>query len=307
MSESMKKIIDVSEEKNTKLEKELNEISKKHNAALLACIAPYVGRKVTPTKTVSAYMGISEEFAIETVINDIKNKTNAKKLLLLINSPGGLVQSSYKVARALRKTFQEIIVFVPHIAASGGTLIALTGNEIVMGMMSQLTPLDPHSENELGNTISANSVVQAHKFVTTFFEKTTVEDSPYTYKVLADKFDGINIRDALASLSLVSDYICEILEGSGYDKDKCKEISQEMVQGFKTHDEVINIEKASKIGLKVVPDSNYPSEWNIFREWLGEYILQSADRHIIRYIISQDLRIKENNKINEVEEQCQKK
>ncbi len=134
----VKKIIDVSEEKDKVLSEKLLKISEKNNAVLLTLIAPYVGRKITPTKTLGAHLGIAEEFAVESVIDEIRSQTDSKNLLLLVNSPGGAVQSSYKVARALRSAFETIHVFVPHIAASGGTLIALTGNEIVMGMMSQL-------------------------------------------------------------------------------------------------------------------------------------------------------------------------
>jgi membrane-bound ClpP family serine protease len=213
-----------------------------------------------------------------TVIDEIKGKTNAKTLLLLINSPGGLVQSSYKVARALRKNFKKIIVFVPHVAASGGTLISLTGNQIVMGMMSQLTPLDPHSRSEEGKPISANSVIDAHAFVTEFFKDKEVSDAPYTYRVLADKFDPVEIRDALADLSLMVEYICEILSYSGYSSEKCIEVAEKMVKGFKTHGDVINIDKAKKIGLHVIPDEKFPEEWQIFREWLGNYMLESADK-----------------------------
>jgi ClpP class serine protease len=185
---SIKEIIDVNEEDDIELLEKLAEISKKHDAVVMACIAPYVGLKVSPTKTVNAQMGLSEEFAVETAINQIQTKTDAKKLLLLVNSPGGLVQSSYKIARELRKAFKEIIVFIPHIAASGGTLLALTGNKIVMGMMSQLSPLDPQAQSGEG-AISANSVVDAHQFVTMLFDDVALEDAPYTYKALADKFD----------------------------------------------------------------------------------------------------------------------
>lgn len=295
MSDSMKKIIDVSEEKDPKLTKSLLDISKKHSAVLLTLIAPYVGRKVTPTKTLSAHMGLSEEFAIETVIDELKRKTNAKNLMLLVNSPGGLVQSSYKVARALRNAFKKIIVFVPHVAASGGTLIALTGNQIVMGMMSQLTPLDPSGEDETGKTRSANSVIDAHAFVTAFFRDKAVDDAPYTYRVLAEKFDPVDIREALSSLSLMEEYICEILEDSGYKPNDCKTVAEIMVKGFRTHGDVINFDRAKKSGLHVVPDTKYPEEWKVFREWLGKYMLQSADKHIIRFVVSEDLKEKTNN------------
>lgn len=287
-ADSITEIIDVKEEDDQKLSGKLTEISKKHDAVLMACIAPYVGLKISPTKTINAQMGLSEEFAVETAINQIQAKTDVRKLMLLVNSPGGLVQSSYKVARALRKTFKEIIVFVPHIAASGGTLLALTGNKIVMGMMSQLSPLDPQAKIE-GGAVSANSVVDAHEFVTRLFDDLSVEDAPYSYKALADKCDGVDIRDALASLSLMEEYIREILEDCGYSKEECKKISHSIVRGFKTHDEVINIDKAKKLGLNVISHSDFPAEWKLFREWLAKYMLQSADKHVIRFVISENL------------------
>ena len=287
-TDSINEIIDVKEEDDLQLSEKLAEISKKHDAVLMACIAPYVGLKISPTKTVNAQMGLSEEFAVETAINQIQTKTDVRKLLLLVSSPGGLVQSSYKVARALRKTFKEIIVFVPHIAASGGTLLALTGNTIVMGLMSQLSPLDPQANLEDG-AVSANSIVDAHQFVTQLFDDISVEDAPYSYKALADKCDGVDIRDALASLSLMEEYIREILEDCGYTKEERKKISKKIVRGFKTHDEVINIDKAKKLGLNIVPHSDFPTEWNLFREWLGKYMLQSADKHVIRFVISEKL------------------
>ena len=287
-ADSITEIIDVKEEDDQKLSEKLTQISKKHDAVLMACIAPYVGLKISPTKTINAQMGLSEEFAVETAINQIQAKTDVRKLMLLVNSPGGLVQSSYKVARALRKTFKEIIVFVPHIAASGGTLLALTGNKIVMGMMSQLSPLDPQAKIE-GGAVSANSVVDAHQFVTRLFDDLSVEDAPYSYKALADKCDGVDIRDALASLSLMEEYIREILEDCGYSKEECKKLSHSIVRGFKTHDEVINIDKAKKLGLNVISHSDFPTEWNLFREWLAKYMLQSADKHVIRFVISENL------------------
>ena len=48
-----------------------------------------------------------------------------------------------------------------------------------------------------------------------------LEDAPYPYKALADKFDSVDIRDALASLSLMEEYIREILDGADYSKDEC--------------------------------------------------------------------------------------
>lgn len=91
---------------------------------------------------------------------------------------------------------------MPRIAVNEGTLLSLTGNKIVMNITSKFSPLDPQTQKEEG-VISVNSVVDAHQFVTMLFDDVSIEDAPYTYKALADKFDGVDLRDAFASLSLI--------------------------------------------------------------------------------------------------------
>lgn len=282
LSSAMEKLLDVEEEGQKEIIDPLREHSKKDDA-FIAIIASYSPRKVTPSKHISASVGISEEFGIETVIERIKeSKCNCENLYLLINSPGGLVQSSYKVAKALRKNFKNIVVFVPHIALSGGTLITLTGNEIIMGMMSQLSPIDPHSD--AGG--SALSVKRGFSFVTEKFKNLSERDAPYTYKVLAENCNAAEIDQALSALIMVENYAEEILKKSGVEEEKAIEIAKRLVEGFNTHEEVIDLDSAQAIGLNVFEYTKYPELWEIFRQWLSEYLLQSADKHIIRYWIN---------------------
>lgn len=287
ISDPLSKILDVSKENNSGLIKDLQEIANDNNSVVLALIAPYVGKKVSPTKEISAFIGLSEEFGVETVLSEIKKENpNSEGLILLLNSPGGLVQSSYKIARALRKNFKDIRVFVPHIAASGGTLISLIGNEIVMGLMSQLSPIDPQS-NSNGESYSCAAVPKSFQNVTSYFENKTEDDAPYTYKLLADKFDPIFIEECLGVCTMMEDYTKEILSYSGYKEDEIKDISRKLVLGYSTHEEVINFDKAKRLGIRVVEDVKYSKEWNTLRMWLGNYLLTSADKHVIRYVLPQ--------------------
>jgi hypothetical protein len=281
LNEAMEKILDVSEERNQDIIDSLKSNSQA-NDAFIAIIAPYVGVKITPSKIKSASMGISEEFGIESVIEEIKEqKSPCENLYLLINSPGGLVSSSYKVARALRKNFKNIVVFVPHIAASGGTLISLIGNKIVMGMMSQLTPLDPQTGDG-----PALNIVRGHRNVTNYFSDLPEADAPYTFKVLAEKFDAAQLDSAYSALELMNKYVSEILSESGYNPDKIDNISSKLVEGFRTHEDVINLDAAKDIGLNAVDYTEYIKLWEISRQWLGIYLLKSADKHVIRYWIN---------------------
>jgi len=62
---------------------------------------------------------------------------------IILHTPGGLVLASEQIARALRDHPGRVTVFVPHYAMSGGTLIALAADEIVMDPHAVLGPVDP--------------------------------------------------------------------------------------------------------------------------------------------------------------------
>jgi len=138
--DAIRKTLNFREEKDEGLQKLADE----EGAVLLCMVVPYRSIRISPVDEVRASIGLHDEFAVEAVLEDMaKKKIPAKKLLLLLNTTGGGLHSSFKVARALRVSFEEIEIFVPHMAASGGTLISLIADRIVMGIMSQLSPIDP--------------------------------------------------------------------------------------------------------------------------------------------------------------------
>jgi ClpP class serine protease len=62
---------------------------------------------------------------------------------LVLHTPGGLVLAAMQIARAVEAHKAKVTVYVPVYAMSGGTLIALAANEIVLGEFSVLGPIDP--------------------------------------------------------------------------------------------------------------------------------------------------------------------
>jgi len=283
ISKELGSFLDIKEEEDPEIIKQLNGLDCKKNAVFLTLIAPYGSVKISPSKEVSASLGISEEFGVETAIEDIRESTSCKNLVLLVNSPGGFVGSSYKIAKALRKNFDKITVFIPHIAASGGTLLSLSGNEIVMGMMSQLGPIDPSTDGK-----PALCVVRGFENITSEFEKISESDAPYPWKVLAQKYSAIELDEAYSSLMSIENYAKEILILGKLDATLAQKIASHLVRGFLTHGDVIDFDKAKEIGLNIVEHSKYKKEWEILRSWLGKYLLTSSDKHIIRYYVSDE-------------------
>ncbi len=79
----------------------------------------------------------------EEVIRAIELTDAEVPLDIVLHTPGGLVLASVQIARALQKHKGKVRVIVPHYAMSGGTLIALAANEIIMGPNAVLGPVDP--------------------------------------------------------------------------------------------------------------------------------------------------------------------
>lgn len=89
---------------------------------------------------VSRYISIEDS---EQILRAIRMTPLDMPIDLILHTPGGLVLASEQIARALVRHEAKVTVFVPHYAMSGGTLIALAANEIVMDPNSVLGPVDP--------------------------------------------------------------------------------------------------------------------------------------------------------------------
>ena len=79
----------------------------------------------------------------EAVLRAIQLTDDDVPLDVILHTPGGLVLAALQIAHAVRERKPKVTVFVPHYAMSGGTLIALAADEIVMCENSVLGPIDP--------------------------------------------------------------------------------------------------------------------------------------------------------------------
>ena len=80
----------------------------------------------------------SDVLAVRSAIAD----EAGEHLDVIVSSPGGDVEAAYLVARELRRRFEHLTVFVPLRAKSAATLLCLAGDELVLGSLGELGPLD---------------------------------------------------------------------------------------------------------------------------------------------------------------------
>jgi ClpP class serine protease len=89
---------------------------------------------------VSSSIGIEDS---EAVLRAIRLTPPDQPIDLVLHTPGGLVLAAEQIALALLERKGKVTVLVPHYAMSGGTLLALTADEIIMDPHAVLGPVDP--------------------------------------------------------------------------------------------------------------------------------------------------------------------
>jgi len=152
---------------------------------------------------------------------------------LVLHTPGGLVVASLQIARALKQHRAKVTVLVPHFAMSGGTLIALAADEIVMSPHAILGPVDP----QLGK-YPAVSIVNA-------VETKPVERLDDETLILADQ--------ARKAISQLHNDVKELL-ADRMPEETAEELARQLSDGQWTHDHPITAAEALKMGLPVKMD-----------------------------------------------------
>ncbi len=79
----------------------------------------------------------------EFVLTQIKHTPPQVPIDIIVHTPGGLALAAEMIAMALRHHPARVTAIVPFYAMSGGTLIALAADEILMERFTTLGPVDP--------------------------------------------------------------------------------------------------------------------------------------------------------------------
>ena len=173
----------------------------------------------------------------EAVLRAIRLTDDATPIDLVLHTPGGLVLASEQIAYALRRHPAKVTVIVPHYAMSGGTLLALAADEILMDAAAVLGPVDP----QLGD-MPAASLVRV-------VEKKPLERLDDRTLVMADVAE----KAVRHMKQLVRELVTERVGTKDADS-----LAEELAGGHYTHDDPITVEEARGLGLPV--ETGLPEE-----------------------------------------------
>ena len=169
----------------------------------------------------------------EQVLRAIRRTPDDQAIDLILHTPGGLVLASTQIAKAIKDHPAKTTVIVPHYSMSGGTLIALAADEMIMDPNAVLGPVDPQLMN-----YPAPSILNA-------VSKKKPEDIDDSTLILADL--------AEKSINQVQSFVYELLKDK-IGEEKAREIAKILTEGRWTHDYPITVEVAKELGLNVKTD-----------------------------------------------------
>jgi ClpP class serine protease len=169
----------------------------------------------------------------EDLLRAIQMTDDAIPLDIVLHTPGGLVLAALQIAHAINEHKAKVTVFVPHYAMSGGTLIALAADEIVMSKHAVLGPIDP----QIGQQPAASLIrVVEQKPISEIDDQTLV---------MADVG-----RKAIVQLKQsASDILTRRLPA-----DKADALAEKLSTGTWTHDYPLFAATAKELGLPVNTD-----------------------------------------------------
>ncbi|MDR3592697.1 MAG: hypothetical protein P4N41_23825 [Negativicutes bacterium] len=178
---------------------------------------------------ISRYINIEDS---EQVLRAIRMTPDDMPLDILLHTPGGLVLASEQIAHALLRHPARVTVFVPHYAMSGGTMIALAADDIMMDPNAVLGPVDP----QLGQYPAAS--------ILTAVKQKNINRVDDNTLILADM--------AQKAMRQVEEFLAHLLMDK-MTAEKAQALAHTLSEGRWTHDFPITCDKLKEMELPVTP------------------------------------------------------
>jgi hypothetical protein len=148
---------------------------------------------------------ISINYADLLPISDQLSNLSGNKIDLIIETPGGSGEVAEDIVRLLHDKYDEVGIIIPGWAKSAGTIIAMSGDEILMGQLSALGPIDAQL-NWQGKHFSAHSLLEGLEKI----KKEIIDNNGILNKAYIPILQGISpgeIKNAENALKFAEDLV----------------------------------------------------------------------------------------------------
>jgi len=237
--------------------------------------------------------GINTKLATEAqpfIYEHLKKTGKVDKIDLLLYTRGGITDSVLPLVNLFRNYCKEFNVLVPYLAQSAGTLICLGADNVIMGEMGELSPIDPTTVNQFNPRLIPDNPKSPQigisvEDVTSFIElakdekvgiKEGTPEMLSVFQLLSSKVHPLALGNVYRVYLQIHSIAKKLLEMNpkklGSSKLKQKEIIETFVKKLYSHNYSINYKEASIIlGKKFLLKAKKPEE-KLMGDLLESYV-----------------------------------
>lgn len=186
---------------------------------------------------------------------EITNKLKTESVDIFLHSPGGSAEATESIVRMLRSKFKDIRFIITGAAKSAATMMALSGNNILMDRASELGPIDPQVRVR-GRYSPAGSIIEQFDNAAKALKKDPSQ-LPVWIPILQEFAPALLVEcENFIDLSkrLVNDWMIEYMFGKTRDaKKKARKIANYLTDEKNTlsHARRIDYEQLKKLGVAI--------------------------------------------------------
>lgn len=197
-----------------------------------------------------------------------------KELHVLLATPGGDGEVAVRMIRAMQARCSKLVIIVPDMAKSAGTLMCLGADAIKMAPFSDLGPVDP--QFPVGNNLVGSKEIVAA--VNTAEERVAQQPNSYPlYSGLLADVNMLMVEQAKAAITRTEVLIDEALQcrtEAATDDDRAKlvhDLRGPLIDDLTDHSATVGPKLAQKIGLPVEVADLDGEEWKLVWELWTRY------------------------------------
>ena len=200
------------------------------------------------------------------------------KVVVVLTTSGGLPDVAYRIAMALRRRYEHVSICIPGWCKSAGTLLAIAGNEIIMGPKGEMGPLDVQiaKRDDIGGDRDSGLVInealtrlrdESFELFSEFMLRLIAQSSNLvTLRTAADisaqltiglmapifeKIDPMRMGADARAMSIGEDYALRLNRAG--DNLKGSVALNMLLNGYPAHSFVIDISEARELFTRVQP------------------------------------------------------
>lgn len=231
------------------------------------------------------YRSALTESSVPVLYECLRRIGRGDSLDLVLSTRGGAIASTRRVALLLREFAVHVTVLVPYQARSAGTLLCLGADELVLGPLAELGPVDSTMDTQgvppadAPGMISAQDILAFRDMAEEWFGISRAEDRLQVLALLATRFFPTSLSSFYRFDKLVREVATELIawqlpgaEHAGL-RDR---IVRQLVSGYHSHDFVLSRRDVRALGLRVTDAAPGEEE--------AAWAVAEAGRHVVGMI-----------------------